>query len=63
MFYGLELFGWKWVAHKNIAYEFMQLIHDSSAASTFERKEESQEQVLMKMDQCIEWTSERMFRD
>ena len=51
------------MAHKNKAYEFMQLIHDSSAASAFERKEESQEQVLMKMDQCIEWTSEGMFRD
>ena len=45
MLHGLELFGWKWVAHKNKAYEFMQLIHDSSTASTFERKEESQEQV------------------
>ena len=63
MLYGLELFGWKWVAHESKAYEFMQLIHDSSAASTFERKEESQEQGLMKMDQCIEWTSEGMFRD
>ena len=63
MLYGLSLFGWKWVAHKNKAYEFMQLIHDSFAASTFERKEESQEQVLMKMDQCIEWTFEGMFRD
>ena len=41
----------------------MQLIHDSSAASAFERKEESQVQVSMKMDQCIEWTSEGMFRD
>ena len=43
MLYGLELFGWKWVAPKNKDYEFMQLIHDSFAASAIERKEESQE--------------------
>ena len=42
MLFGLELFGWKWVAHKNKAYEFMQLIHDSLH---LREKEESQEQV------------------